>query len=188
MTGISAGATSNDPFAAGLDPDSRPSAASRLKSEEEGELPMAIAPANNPRPGEPTSTPAPAPAPVPALAQASAVPSRDEFRAKIIRALENIVTLRVTTVVGPVKIKNLDDFNAVTEVVLPDDKVLEVASTAINLVLGDITQVRTEKFAQDPAYAKLHDDALVAARSIIADNLATLKEVLVGLEKILWKG
>jgi hypothetical protein len=137
---------------------------------------MAIAPATTPRPADPQP------------AQAGIVPSRDEFRAKIIRALENVVTLRITTVIGPVKIKNLDELNAATEVELPDDKVVECASTAINLVLGDITQIRTEKFAQDAAYAKLHDDALTAARNIIADNLATLKEALLGLEKILWRG
>lgn len=125
--------------------------------------------------------------PMPAQAQPGTVTQQD-IRARVLAALQNLLTLRVTTVVGPVRLRGVDDFNARTEIVFPDDQVVESASTAINLVAGDITQVRTTRFAEDPAYAKLHDDSLAAARAIISSNVATLKEALTGLERLLWKG
>lgn len=107
--------------------------------------------------------------------------------AKIAQAIENVMTLRVTTIVGAIEVTSLDDTNAKTGFKFPNNAAPDCATTSINLLEGDITQVRTEKFATDPVYAKIHDDALAAARQIVADNLAALKSAIVGLEKFLPK-
>jgi hypothetical protein len=114
-------------------------------------------------------------------------PDRGDFMAKVLAALEGMVTLRVTTVVGPVKLQAVDDFNARTTAIMPADQVVDCATTAINLVQGDITQIRTQKFVDDAAFSKLHDDAMLTARTIIADNIGALKEAILALEKVLWK-
>ncbi len=131
-----------------------------------------------------TGAPAPGvPAPAPPKG-----PDRSDFMSKIVAALESAVTLRITTVVGPVTLKNINDFDAKTEFALPDGQATECAATSINLIAGDVTEVRTAKFVEDPVYAKLHSDNVETARGVIASNIATLKDALVGLEKILWKG
>ena len=107
---------------------------------------------------------------------------------KIAQAIENIMTLRVTTVVGLVQVKSLDDSNGRTRLDFPngpDNRMPDCATTSINLVGGDITQVRSPIFVTDPTYAKIHDDALIAARAIVSDNLAALQSAIVGLEKFL---
>ena len=114
-------------------------------------------------------------------------PSRSDFMAKVLAALEGMVTLRVTTVVGPVKLQAVDDFNARTTASMPADQVVDCATTAINLVQGDITQIRTQRFVDDAAFSKLHDDAMQTARTIIAANISALKEAVLTLEKVLWK-
>jgi hypothetical protein len=109
--------------------------------------------------------------------------------AKLASAIENVLTLRVTTIVGAIQVTDFDNTTDKAKIAFiapgANTPATECATTSINLLAGDITQVRTEKFVTDPVYAKIHDDALTAARSIVSDNLAALKSALIGLEKFL---
>jgi hypothetical protein len=105
---------------------------------------------------------------------------------KIATAIEKVMTLRITTVVGLVTATNAIDGHMGLDIQLPAGP-HECATTTVDLLQGDITQIRTEKFISDPAYAKMHDDALTAGRQIVADNLAALKSAIIGLEKFLPK-
>jgi hypothetical protein len=105
---------------------------------------------------------------------------------KIATAIERVMTLRITTVVGLVTATNANDGHMGSDIQLPPGP-HECDTTTVDLLQGDITQIKTEKFISDPAYARMHDDALTAGRQIVADNLSALKSAIIGLEKFLPK-
>ena len=105
-------------------------------------------------------------------------------------ALKNLMTLRVTTIVGPIQVTSVDDNTGKCELVLPGANAgaTDCATTSINLLAGDITEVRTPKFVEDPTYSKMHDDALNQAKAVIANNLAALQSAFAGIQKFLTPG
>jgi len=117
-------------------------------------------------------------------------PSRlDGVEKRLISALENLATLRITTVVGKVNVEirdgadGSDRLNVVVK--STNEPGAECATTSINLIGGDITEIRTEKFAVDGEYAKTHDAAVANATKIISSNIETMKQALASLRGLL---
>ena len=102
---------------------------------------------------------------------------------KIAIAIEKVMTLRITTVVGLVTATNANDGHMGLDIQLPAGP-HECATTTVDLLQGDITQIRTEKSSPIRPIQD-HDDALTAGRQIVADDLAALKAAIIGLEKFL---
>ncbi len=108
---------------------------------------------------------------------------------RLITALENLATLRITTVVGKMNVEIKNGQNAGdrlnVEVTSANDPDPECATTSIDLIGGDITEIRTGKFAADGEYARIHDAAVANATKIIASNVETMKQALVSLRSLL---
>lgn len=96
------------------------------------------------------------------------------------RMLENLVDklleLRVTTVIGSAHADTTTAVNrgAETAITLDTGAAQLVASTTINMALGDCTQLLDPAFVEKPEYAKLHQDAVALARTIRAETVAIL--------------
>ena len=94
---------------------------------------------------------------------------------RIERALENLVVLRVTTVVGNVTATGADQFNQITGLkIAPDDQ--QVASTSINMLLGDSSLILSPSFVDNAAYKALHSEAVTQALSIRKQTVDLLKD------------
>ena len=112
----------------------------------------------------------------------------ERLQTKVYTALENLVTLRVTTVVGKVAVEVKDSGGDPLSVRVTgvDNATTECATTAINMVDGDVTEIRSEKFAAGGELAKLHDDAVANATKIMQGNIETLKQALTSLKGVLF--
>jgi hypothetical protein len=93
--------------------------------------------------------------------------------AKLQAVLEKIETLRVTTVIGTVTNGQISE----------DEKGLKVTFTATptDMVLGDITSVRSQAFT-DANYAKLHEDNLAFAQAVRGETMEILTKGLAAVE------
>ncbi|MEO8714193.1 MAG: hypothetical protein ABI369_04190 [Acetobacteraceae bacterium] len=90
--------------------------------------------------------------------------------------VDKLLELRVTTIIGAA---HADATKAVnrgteTEITLDAGASQIVASTTINMALGDCTQLLDPAFVEKPEYAKLHQDAVALARTIRAETVAIL--------------
>jgi metal-sulfur cluster biosynthetic enzyme len=100
--------------------------------------------------------------------------------AKLQAVLEKIETLRVTTVIGTVTNGQIGEDEKglkVTFTATPTD----TACTTIDMVLGDITSVRSQAFT-DANYAKLHEDNLAFARAVRGETMEILTKGLAAVE------
>lgn len=96
---------------------------------------------------------------------------------RIEKTLENLVVLRVTTVVGTVTATGADAFDQVTGLTLaPDGQ--QVSCTSINMVLGDCSLILTPSFVDNPAYKQLHDDAVKQALAVRQQTMDLLKQAV----------
>lgn len=87
-----------------------------------------------------------------------------------------VVTLQVTTVIATARVDAGTAFNRGVETAVSFDAGTPqlVASTTINMALGDYTQVLDPSFVNKPEYAKLHQDALSTARAIRSETVSLL--------------
>ena len=106
--------------------------------------------------------------------------SRPDLRGRLLQALANLVVLRITTVVGPVTASKVTSLDARTDIDI-GQQAGEVASTTINLLQGDVTDVMTPIFVTDQTYRALHAASVQTAKDIISSNLNLLKDVFVQL-------
>ncbi len=95
---------------------------------------------------------------------------------ELAKIVDTLVTLRVTTIIGAARV---DPASAVaigsaTTVTIDANADQIVASTAINMALGDMTQVLHPDFETKPDLAKLHQDAIATARAVRAETVAIL--------------
>jgi hypothetical protein len=97
---------------------------------------------------------------------------------------DNIVLLRVTTAIGAVTASKLDDIDSQTQVTFTGEA-KEIASTTINMVLGDCTTVYSDGFLTNKDYAQLHKDALADARAIRADTIGMIAKALEAVRDVL---
>jgi len=126
--------------------------------------------------------------PVPPIAVVAAAsltespsPSVSQLQQKILDRLstviDGIVTMRVTTAVGSVTAVKVDNIREATEITL-DTKGEEIASTAMNMALGDCNIVMTKAFIDTPAYVQLHNQAMAEAKAIRQNTMDLLKQAI----------
>jgi hypothetical protein len=108
------------------------------------------------------------------------------FRQGIVDALNGLLVLHVTTVIGHVGRIATSGAGAVTTVAL-DDSAPKVASTVINMAIGDITTTYTPDFISNADLMKLHADAIQTARDVRKETITLLKTALSELEGLLTK-
>lgn len=89
------------------------------------------------------------------------------------KMVDGLLTLRVTTVIGTVAAVKITDIDTPSQITLsgPAD---EVASSSINMLLGDCSTVMTKGFVENPAYAQLHKDSLDQARAVRKETMEML--------------
>ncbi len=91
--------------------------------------------------------------------------------------IDEIIILRVTTVVGTVTADNVADPLQRTKINVEPTGQL-VAHTAVNTALGDANLVFSKGFLDDEALTKLHNDALQQSRAIRKDSMDMLRSAI----------
>ena len=121
------------------------------------------------------------------MAESQALPPTliQKATAKLEQLVDDIVLLRVTTVIGAAHVDAASAANrgAETAITLDEDKPQLVASTTINMLVGDFTQVIDPVFMDKPEYMKLHADAIATARAIRAETMSLLKSIAKDIEQ-----
>ena len=107
-----------------------------------------------------------------------------DLRARLLEALANLVVLRITTVVGPVTASRVTSLDARTDLTI-GQQAGDVASTTINLLQGDVTEVMSPIFVTDQTYRALHATSVQTAKDIVSNNLNLLKDAFVQLRGLL---
>ena len=90
-------------------------------------------------------------------------------------AINNLAVLRVTVVVGTVTATGADDLHQVTKIELTGQG-QEVASTSINMALGDSSVILSPKFVEDANYQKLHAEAVDQALKVRQQTVDLLQK------------
>lgn len=92
---------------------------------------------------------------------------------KIGSVIDEIVILRVTTVVGTVTATEIESSDSQTRVsVAPEGQL--VAHSVINTALGDMNTIYSKGFLEDATLSALHRQALTDARGIRKDSIDML--------------
>ena len=93
------------------------------------------------------------------------------------KIIDDIVVLRVTTVVGTVTATDADDPSKQTRItVAPDGQM--VAHSAINMALGDANIVVSKGFMNDGELKALHAQALADSRAIRKESIEMLHSAI----------
>lgn len=112
--------------------------------------------------------------PVPAAIQPAAE-QKPTLLERIGKAVENLVVLRVTTVIGTVSATGADQFDQITGLNLaPEGQ--QVSCTSINMLLGDCSLILSPNFVDNPAYKQLHDDSVKQALDVREQTIDLLKQ------------
>ncbi|HJS85699.1 MAG TPA: hypothetical protein VJ779_09575 [Acetobacteraceae bacterium] len=108
-------------------------------------------------------------------------PSVSQLQQKVLDRLsaiiDGIITMRVTTAVGTVTAAKVENIREATEITLATQGE-EIASTAMNMALGDCTIVMTKAFIDTPAYVQLHNQAVTEAKAIRQNTMDLLKQAI----------
>ncbi len=101
----------------------------------------------------------------------------DKAYAKLGAIIDEIVILRVTTVVGTVTAAGAGDVGEPTVITVAPEGQL-VAHSAINTALGDMNVVLSKGFLDDAALMALHNQALADSRAIRKDSIDMLRSAI----------
>lgn len=99
---------------------------------------------------------------------------------KIEQALANLVTLKVVTLVGAVKVTGT---GTVAEVSIVPDTPLEAASTEVDLLQGDITNTFSVGFGAlaNGEMRNFHQSQVEKSQAIVTGNLAEVQKLATAL-------
>ena len=108
----------------------------------------------------------------------------EKAEAMLERVIDKVVTLRVTTVIAAAHTVGDTAVNRDTQTAIQIDPGIAqvVASTTIDMALGDYTEVIDPQFIEKAEYAKLHQDALALARTIRSETVAILRSIAKDIE------
>jgi len=96
---------------------------------------------------------------------------------QLAKIIDEIVVLRVTTVVGAVTATNAADPGTATTITVAPEGQL-VAHYAVNTALGDANIVISKGFLEDDALARLHAQALTDSRAIRKESIEMLRSAI----------
>ncbi len=111
--------------------------------------------------------------PVPTTPPAGPVDLADTALDRLRKMVDGLLTLRVTTVIGTVAAVKITDIDTPSQITL-SGPAEEVASSSINMLLGDCSTVMTKGFVENPAYAQLHKEAQDQARAVRKETMEML--------------
>jgi hypothetical protein len=109
----------------------------------------------------------------------------DSLRQKILEALNGLLVLQVTTVVGEATFSSANRSNSLCAVQLTGTN-LKIANTVVNTALGDATTIYTPDFFADPALMAAHQDAVKVAHDVREETIGMLKTVLEDFQDLLF--
>lgn len=121
------------------------------------------------------AAPRPAPEPAPEVGGAREGGTFDRLAGRIEQVVANLATLRVTTVVGTVTAAQADQLHQITDLKLGSEG-QQVASTSVNMLIGDSSTILAPIFVENPAYKELHATAVAKALEVRGQTIALLKE------------
>lgn len=101
----------------------------------------------------------------------------DRAYEKLGKIIDDIVILRVTTVVGAVTAAGVGDVGEATVITVAPEGQL-VAHSAINTALGDMNVVLSKGFLDDATLMELHKQALADSRAIRKDSIEMLRSAI----------
>jgi hypothetical protein len=102
---------------------------------------------------------------------------KETLEQKVVKALNEIFVLHVTTVIGSAAIANADDSSAVSIVKLePGDQ--KIGNTVINTLIGDSTTIYSPDFITDSALVDLHKTGVQTAQDVRNKTIDILKSLL----------
>lgn len=113
----------------------------------------------------------------------TAASKKADFKAEIIKALNGVFVLHVTTVVGAATVRDADNGGAASTVKLGGGEE-KVANTVINTALGDITHIYSPEFLSDSHMMDLHTAAVATAREIRKETIDLLIKLGQNLETL----
>jgi hypothetical protein len=96
---------------------------------------------------------------------------------KLGEIVEEIVVLRVTTVVGTVTAADVGDVTTSTKITVASDNQL-VAHLAVNTALGDTNVVLSKGFMDDAALMAIHKQATADALMIRKESVEMLRSAI----------
>jgi len=101
----------------------------------------------------------------------------EKIYAKLGEIVEEVVVLRVTTVVGTVTAGGTGDVNTSTTItVAPEDQL--VAHLAMNTALGDTNVILSKGFMEDATLAAIHKQAIADALTIRKESIEMLRSAI----------
>ena len=103
-----------------------------------------------------------------------------EFLQRLEQALNNLVTLKVVTLVGPV---NVTGAGTDVTVAIAAGAAPEAASTEVNLLDGDITNTFSTGFSAlaNGAMSNFHQSQVEKSQTIVTGNLAEVQKLATAL-------
>jgi len=103
-----------------------------------------------------------------------------EFLQRLEQALNNLVTLKVVTLVGPV---NVSGSGTNVTVAIAAGAAPEAASTEVNLLDGDITNTFSPGFSAlaNGAMSNFHQSQVEKSHTIVTGNLAEVQKLATAL-------
>jgi hypothetical protein len=113
--------------------------------------------------------------PLPANSQTASI--LEKAYTQLAKLVDNIVILRVTTVVGTVTATDATDPSLPTRITVDPAGQL-VAHSAINTALGDANVVMSKGFLEDEALNKLHTQSLADSRAIRKESVDLLRSAI----------
>jgi hypothetical protein len=108
----------------------------------------------------------------------------ERLRQEILKALDGLLILHVTTVVGHATASNADQSGAVSTVTLNDINP-KLANSVMNTALGDATTIYTPEFVADAGLMAAHNAAVDAAHKVRKETIDMLKTVLEDFKDVL---
>jgi len=109
----------------------------------------------------------------------------ENLRAQILKALDGLVVLNVTTVVGQATVSDVNSSGTVSTVKLTDPNP-KIANTVVNTALGDGTTIFSPEFLSDPLLTAAHQSAVDAAHKVRKETIDMLKTVLSDFKDLLF--
>jgi hypothetical protein len=106
--------------------------------------------------------------------------SARDFLQRLEQALNNLVTLKVVTLVGPV---NVTGAGTDVTVAIAPGAAPEAASTEVNLLDGDITNTFSTGFSAiaSGAMSNFHQSQVEKSQTIVTSNLAEIQKLATAL-------
>lgn len=109
------------------------------------------------------------------MADPNAQPSEDDVFTRLEKAVSELITVTVATVITQVSVTFKDEGQLDTVSGLPD-QASDALITNVNLIDGDLTTIIAPSLKDDQALRTFHDGLVQKAITVLPDNLKALAD------------